>query len=426
MSAFLSDAIRVMLRGSRTYGLWVALLLLMIAVGIWHYGLQLRDGLIVTHLSNQVSWGFYIANFAFLVGVAAAAVLLVVPAYIFHRKDVKDVVLLGDTMAVAAVVMAILFVIVDLGRPDRLWHMLPGIGQFNFPTSLLAWDVVVLSGYLILNLGISYYIVYKHYLGRKPKERSYFPLVVVAMFWAISIHTVTAFLFSANSGRAYWSDPLLAPRFIASAFASGPALSILALMVIRRMTRYPVRQTVIDTLAITMAIALQVSLFFVIAELFTEFYNEGWHAASTRYLYFGLHGHAVLQPWIWTALAMLVVALGIVMIHPLRKNPRLLLVACLLTAIGVWIEKGMALVIPGFVPTPLGEIFEYMPNANEVWVAVGVWGVGLLVFTVLAKVGIAVECGEIGRRSVCEREPLAEPTFKGGGSPAAVLAAPAE
>ncbi|MGF1614527.1 MAG: NrfD/PsrC family molybdoenzyme membrane anchor subunit [Gammaproteobacteria bacterium] len=157
MIGFFRDASREVLRGSPTYWLWVALLSLIIAVGAWHYGLQLRDGLIVTHLSNQVSWGFYIANFSFLVGVAAAAVLLVVPAYIFHRQDVKDVVLLGDTLAVAAVIMALLFIVVDLGRPDRIWHMIPGIGRFNFPVSLLAWDVVVLSGYLALNVGISYY-----------------------------------------------------------------------------------------------------------------------------------------------------------------------------------------------------------------------------------------------------------------------------
>lgn len=341
---------------------------------------------------------YFIANFAFLVGVAAAAVLLVVPAYIFHRQDVKDVVLLGDTLAVAAVIMALLFIVVDLGRPDRIWHMIPGIGRFNFPVSLLAWDVVVLSGYLALNVGISYYILSSRYHGREPHPRKYFPFVVLAMFWAISIHTVTAFLFSANSGRAYWSDPLLAPRFIASAFASGPALSILALMVVRRVSRYPVRQSAIDTLALTMTVALQVTLFFVIAELFTEFYNEGWHAASTRYLYFGLHGHSVLRPWIGSALGMLLIALGILMIHRLRTDGRLLALACGLTASGVWVEKGLALVVPGFVPTPLGEVFEYLPNATEIAIAGGIGGVGLLIFTVLAKVAIAIECGELRRR----------------------------
>lgn len=402
---FLGDGFRQIFRGSPLYWAWVLFLLLVIANGLWAYAGQLQDGLIVTNLSSQVSWGFYIANFAFLVGVAAAAVLLVIPAYIFHRQDVKDVVLLGDTMAIAAVIMAILFVVVDLGRPDRIWHLLPGIGIFNFPISMLAWDVVVLSGYLVLNLGISFYILFSHYRGRQPVLRYYFPFVLLAMFWAISIHTVTAFLFSANSGRSFWSNPMLAPRFIASAFASGPALSILALMIVRRTTAYPVHQSVIDMLSLVMTVALQVTLFFIGAEIFTEFYNEGHHAAAARYLFFGLHGHGVLVTWIWAAMGMLLVAVAILMIHPLRKQPWLLTIACVLTAIGVWIEKGMGLVVPGFVPTPLGEVFEYLPNATEVSVALGVWGIGLLAFTLLAKAALPIECGQLRDRKVAAGSP---------------------
>jgi molybdopterin-containing oxidoreductase family membrane subunit len=230
--------------------------------------------------------------------------------------------------------------------------------------------------------------------------------VLLAMFWAISIHTVTAFLFSANSGRPFWHNPLLAPRFIASAFCSGPALSILALQIIRRVSGYPVRQSAIDTLAITMTVALQVTLFFIGAELFTEFYNEGRHAASTRYLYLGLDGHAALQPWIWSAIALLLVAVGILMIHPLRQRLWLLNLACVLTAAGVWIEKGMAMIVPGFVPTPLGEVFEYSPNATEVAIALGVWGIGLLTFTLLAKAAIPIQCGTLRHPEAPAAPPL--------------------
>ena len=146
---------------------------------------------------------------------------------------------MGDTMAIAAVSMAMLFVVADLGRPDRIWHLIPGIGAFNFPQSLLAWDVIVLSGYLLLNLGISFYVIYCHYRNCDPQLRYYFPFVLIAIFWAIAIHTVTAFLYSANSGRPFWSNPLLAPRFIASAFASGPALMIIGLQMVRRVSRLP-------------------------------------------------------------------------------------------------------------------------------------------------------------------------------------------
>ncbi len=284
-------------------------------LGGWFYLYQLREGLVVSNMTNQVSWGFYIANFTFLVGVAAAAVMLVMPAYIFNRNDIKDVVLMGDTMAIAAVTMAILFVVVDLGRPDRFWHLIPFIGRFNFPESMLAWDVIVLNGYLLLNLGISFYIIFYHYRDCQPRTSRYFPFVILAIFWAISIHTVTAFLYSANSGRPFWVTALLAPRFIASAFCSGPALMIIGLQFVRRFGGYPIRQSVIDHLALVMAFALQITLFFIGVELFTEFYNEGHHAASIRYLFFGLGGHNALVPWIWTALALVGGR------HPDRQHP---------------------------------------------------------------------------------------------------------
>ena len=396
---FILDGIREMFRGPREYWMWLGMLAAVIAFGAWNYSQQLMNGLVVTGMSDQVSWGFYISNFAFLVGIAAAAVLLVIPAYIFDRKDIKDVVLVGEGMAVAAVLMAIMFVVADLGRPDRLWHMLPGIGRFHWPISLLAWDVLVLSVYLLLNLAIPFYVLFSHYRGREPNFRLYFPFVVIAMFWAISIHTVTAFLFSANPARPFWHTSLLGPRFIASAFASGPALIIITLQIVRKVTSYHISQIVIDTLALIMTTALQISLFFVGAELFTDFYNEGAHAASIHYLFFGLGGFDSLRFWIWLALALNLIAVVILMIHPTRRKTLLLNIACVLTFIGIWIEKGMGLVIPGFVPTPLGEIFEYVPTSVELSVAAGIWAFGILVFTLLAKAVIAIKQGKISQAS---------------------------
>jgi len=394
--AFIRDGVSAMFHGGRAYWLWLGVLSVLIIAGAVAYAVQLRYGLIVTGMSDQVSWGFYIANFAFLVGIAAAAVLLVIPAYIFHREDIKSVVLIGEGLAVAAVLAAMLFVLVDLGRPDRMLHLLPMIGSLNFPQSMLAWDVLVLSGYLALNLAIPFYVHYRHYQGREPNFAAYFPFVVLAIFWAISIHTVTAFLFSANSARPFWHIALLGPRFIATAFVSGPALIIIVLQLISRFTRYPVPGSVIDTLALIMTVALQISLFFVGVELFTDFYNEGAHAASVRYLYFGLDGMASLVPWVWTALAMNVVAVVILSIHPLRRRRLLLNIACGLAFFAIWVEKGMGFVVPGFIPTPLGEVFEYSPTLVELVLSAGIWAFGALIFTLLARASIAIESGAVG------------------------------
>jgi molybdopterin-containing oxidoreductase family membrane subunit len=262
---------------------------------------------------------------------------------------------------------------------------------------MLAWDIVVLNGYLFLNLFIPMYILFKHYQGKETPVRKYFFWVVIACFWAISIHTVTAWLLSSNVARPFWHTPLMAPRFIASAFTAGPALMIVILLVIRRVTDYPVPQSVIKMLAIIMAIALQISLYFVAADVFTDFYFEGAHAASAHYLFLGLDGFDGLKTWMWTSVTLNLIALALLMIHKTRNNTFTLLIACILGFVGIWIEKGMGLVVTGFIPTPLGEIFEYTPTMLELGVSVGIYALGAFVFTILVKVAIAVELGRMGK-----------------------------
>ncbi|MGH7333333.1 MAG: sulfate reduction electron transfer complex DsrMKJOP subunit DsrP [Candidatus Rokuibacteriota bacterium] len=395
LPAFFADGLRQVFRGGRLYWSWVAGLNVVVLVGIAFYWRQLDQGLIVTGMSDQVSWGVYIANFTYLVGIAAAAVMLVIPAYIFHREDVKHVVLMGEGMAVAAVIMSILFVVVDLGRPERIWHMIPLLGRLHLPASLLAWDVVVLTGYLVLNVTIPFYILFRRYQGGEPRLRVYFPAVLISIGWAIAIHTVTAFLFSSNVARPFWHTAVLGPRFLASAFTSGPALIVLALQVIGRKTPFKVQSSVIDLMALVTTVALQINLFLLAAETFTDFYFRTEEVLAATYLYLGLNGATMLVPWIWSAIALEGSAAIILTIHPLRRRRVFLSIACGLAIVGVWIEKGMGLVIPAFVPTPVGEVFEYAPTWAEVFVSLGIWALGLLVFTLLAKVAIAIELGTL-------------------------------
>ena len=194
------------------------------------------QGLVTTGMSDQVSWGVYIANFTFLVGMAAAAVMLVIPVYIYKNEDLHDLVIFGELFAVAAILMCLAFVTVDLGRPDRFWHLIPGLGVLHFPGSMLAWDVIVLNGYLLLNVYICGYLLYFRYRNRKPAKWFYIPFVFIAIGWAISIHTVTAFLYVGLGGRPFWNSSIVGPCFLASAFTAGPAFIILALQVVRRVT----------------------------------------------------------------------------------------------------------------------------------------------------------------------------------------------
>ncbi len=395
LTAFLKDALDSATSGGRKYHLWMGFLTLVMLVGAWGYSVQLRHGLVVTGLTDHVSWGLYISNFAFLVGVAAAAMMVVLPAYVLKDVDFARAVLIAEGVAVAALVMCLAFVVVDLGNPFASWHLFPVVGSLNWPRSMLAWDVIVLNGYLLLNLAIPFYLLYSHYRGRHPEKSRYVPWIYVSVFWAVSIHLVTAFLFAGLPARPFWNNALLGPRFLASAFAAGPALMILVLWFIRATTRYAIDDGALTKLAMITTVAAQINLVMLASEIFVEFYFQTHHAISAQYLFFGIDGQNALVPWIWSAIALNVAATVTLTIHPFRRNPKVLMVACLVLFAAIWTEKGMGLVIPGFIPSPLGEVVEYSPTWVELSVTAGIWALGLFVLTVLVKVALPIEMGEV-------------------------------
>src|SRR5512143_2760124 len=139
---FVQGSSRLVLEGNGLYWGWMAFLGVLLASGVLAYAEQVTTGLVLTSMRDQVSWGFYIGNFTFLVGVAAAAVVLVIPAYVYDWKPIREIVIFGELLAVSAILMCMLFVMADIGRPDRFWHLMPPLGFLNFPRSILAWDMI--------------------------------------------------------------------------------------------------------------------------------------------------------------------------------------------------------------------------------------------------------------------------------------------
>ena len=405
LKAFAISALDSATNGGRRYHLWMGSLTLVILIGAYAYSVQLRHGLAVTGMSDHVSWGLYISNFTFLVGMAAAAMMLVLPAYVLHDVDFGRAVLVAEAVAVAALVMCLTFVIVDIGNPLGAWHLIPVLGYLNWPRSLLAWDVIVLNGYLVLNLVIPFYILYSRFTGRTPAKHKYLPWMYIAVMWAVSIHMVTAFLLAGLPARPFWNTALLGPRFLASAFTAGPAFVLILLYFIKRETQYDISEGAFAKLALITTVAAQINIVMLISEIFYKFYSPTHHGINARYLFFGLDGHHSLVPWIWTAIVMNVAATITLMIHPLRRNPKWLIPACAVLFVGIWIEKGLGLVIPGFIPSPLGEIVEYSPSWVELAVTAGVWALGFFVLTVLVRVALPIEMGTVRSPHLAERQP---------------------
>jgi molybdopterin-containing oxidoreductase family membrane subunit len=380
------------LSGDRRYWSWVAVLLMVIGVGGWFYLRQLHVGLGITGMSRDVSWGFYIAQFTFLVGVAASAVMVVLPYYLHDVKVFGKLTILGELLAISAVTMCLLFIVADLGQPQRMLNIV----LHPTPHSILFWDMVVLNGYLLLNVVISRTTLLAQRRDEKPPSWVK-PVVYLSILWAVSIHTVTAFIYSGLAARPFWLTAILAPRFLASAFSSGPALLILLCLILKRFTSFDPGEEAISKVAIIVTYAMAINVFFILMELFTAFYSDiPEHVEHVRYLFMGLEGHTRLVPWMWASVILAVISLLLLVNPATRRNPRTLALACVTVFASIWIDKGLGMVVAGFVPNPLGEITEYWPTLPEALISLGIYGIGALLVTGFYRIALA-ERGEVGR-----------------------------
>jgi molybdopterin-containing oxidoreductase family membrane subunit len=375
------------IKGSKKYYGWMAFLLVIIGVGFLLYLRQLDFGLGITGLSRDTSWGFYIANFTFLVGVAAGGVMVVLPYYLHDYKAYGKVTILGEFLAIASVLMCVTFILVDLGQPTRILNVF----LYPSPKSVLFWDTIVLNGYLFLNIVIGWNVLEAERNGVH-YQKWLKPLIYLSIPWAISIHTVTAFLYSGLPGRGFWMTAILAPRFLSSAFAAGPALLILLCLIIRRVTDFDPGREQIQALAKTVAYAICINVFFFLCEVFTAFYsNIPEHMDHIKYLFVGLHGHGAYVPWMWASFSLMIVGIILTVNPYTRKNEGVLAVACVAIFAGTWIDKGLGMIAGGFTPSPLHEINEYIPSIPEILIALGVWALGFLVLTALYKIAVGVK-----------------------------------
>jgi molybdopterin-containing oxidoreductase family membrane subunit len=375
------------LKGSRKYWSWVIFLLAIIGAGFISYLYQFRVGLGITGMSRDVSWGLYIGQFTYLVGVAASAVTIVLPYYLHNYKKYGRISVLGEFVAVSSVVMCMLFIFVDLGQPLRVLNVL----LHPTPNSVMFFDMIVLSGYLFLNILCGWYVLGAERKGVPPAPWIK-PFIIIAICWAPSIHIVTAFLYQGLPGRHYWLTAIMAAKFLSSAFAAGPALLIVISLILRKFTRFDPGWEAIQTMAKTSTYFLIVTVAFYLFEVFTSFYSSiPGHMYPIKYLFTGIEGHTRLVPVMWLCTALIAVALPILIIPNARRNEKALGFAAVATFIGLWLEKGISLVVGGFVPNPFERVFEYWPTLPEVLIALGVWGIGFFILTILYKVAISVK-----------------------------------
>ena len=375
------------LHGGKGYWVWVFALAAGVGIGFIAYLYQLREGMWVTGMSRDVSWGFYISQFTFLVGVAASVLMVVLPLYLHDFKAFGRITALSQFLAVGALFMSLLFIFSDVGMPMRILN----VPLNPTPQSMLFYDTVFLPGFMLLNLIIGWTAIGAE-KREVPLQWWVKGLIYLSMPWAVVMHTVTAFIYAGTPGRGFWMTAIMAPRFLVTAFAAGPALLIILSTIIKTLTRFEVTEKAIQKLVTIMLYALIIDVFFLGVEYFTVFYAHIPEYTETfQYLFLGINGNCALVPWYWGMNIAILVAIGLLVIPGARSNRPVLVAACIIALIGLWIDKGFVLVPAAFIPNVFGRIMEYPPSWVELTISLGVYSLGTLIITALYKIVISVK-----------------------------------
>ncbi|NPA84823.1 MAG: polysulfide reductase NrfD [Crenarchaeota archaeon] len=383
---------------------------------------EYQGGMIYTDMNDWVVWGLYISFFVFWVGVAAAGVLFGIAAYVFRDKGFMRLAPLAEVQAVAAIAVALLLVLADIGRPIRTLLLLamPIVTEFRFPNpqSMFDYDFTVLNGYLLVNIIGIFIAVHWYRRGPKfsPPKWLMYAFMVIAAPLAIGIHTVTAFISQPLTARLIWNNPLLAPRYVATALAAGPALLLIVSIIAEKFYKgFKVPKYVYEKTLIVSTAALIVGLYFTLSEAQELFWyttepvkraqalniflspltceamkpilkDFAFFFTGTEQCTWGYPqvSYVAMMSWVWIILGSLTVLLAI-FVPKLRKTYKGIVLLSALIIIAVVGEKTLPIIIPAYVPNVLGTIVPYTPTPLEWAVTVGAHAAGLMVYMLLAR-----------------------------------------
>ncbi len=326
---------------------------LIMAAGLVTWFYQFQEGLILTDLSNSFSWGLYISGLAFFVGNAAGGLVLSSSIYLFGLTKLKPFARIGALTAFANVTAAMLIVLPDMGQPLRLWHLIV-YPKFDSP---LVWDVIVLNLYALLSLAYLYILMLPDLTGRlerfalkveNPREFSEKwakKLSPFALVFAVSIHVVTAWIFSTQGGREWWFTPALAPDFLAVAVTSGTTVVLMASVL-----AFGIKEAYRDAYRTMAGI---IAAFFIIHMflMYNDFFIKTWYGAQSSMHTLGLVFGEYLRIHALEVIAPLIAVL-LLLRKSVRESKIAILASSLLLLVGVFAHRFL-LMPPAFEAIPL-------------------------------------------------------------------------
>ncbi len=321
--------------GGKGLNAGIAAAAVLTAAGLALWGFQLSGGLVQTGMRNLDSWGLYITLFMFLVGLSAGGLIISSVPRAFGMKGFGGISKVAVWTSICCTVLAIAFVVVDLGRPARLWEL---FAHSNLGSPLM-WDIIVLGAYLILS------IVYLWATLRAEEGKvsavALRIVSVIALVCAVLVHSVTAWIFGLQQAREFWHTALLAPWFVSSALVCGTALVLAVVIALRRVGYLELDQSNITKMTKMLGAFVVVDLYFFGCDLLTSAFPGGSGAEVVAMLVSG-----PLAPFFWVEIIGCALAAAVCFAPRLRTNP-LIVVASLLAIVGIFCKR-VQLLVGGF------------------------------------------------------------------------------
>ncbi|RDB57626.1 polysulfide reductase [Paraeggerthella hongkongensis] len=379
--------------GGKGLNVAIAASALLTVMGLALWFVQLDGGMVQTGMRNLDSWGLYITMFMFLVGLSAGGLIISSAPRVLGVEGFGGISKVAVWTSICCTVLAIGFVVVDLGQPMRLWELF----AYSNLGSPLMWDIVVLGTYLILS--VVYLWATLRFEGGKGSATSLRAISAVALVCAVLVHSVTAWIFGLQQGREMWNTALLAPWFVSSALVCGVALVLVVVIALRRAGYLELDQSFVVKMAKLLGVFVCVDLYFFGCDLLTEGFPGGHGAEIVAMLTAG-----PLAPFFWVEVVGCILCAVVCFTPRLRTSP-LIVVASLLAIAGIFCKR-VQLLVGGFQIPNLdyaGPVTQYTvtgwesgmagayqgmvywPTPLEFGVALGVLGLGALLLLVGLK-----------------------------------------
>ena len=321
--------------GGKGLNAGIAAAAVLTAAGLALWGFQLSGGLVQTGMRNLDSWGLYITMFMFLVGLSAGGLIISSVPRAFGMKGFGGISTVAVWTSICCTVLAIGFVVVDLGHPARLWELF----AYSNLGSPLMWDIIVLGAYLILSI-VYLWATLRAEAG-KVSAVALRIVSVIALVCAVLVHSVTAWIFGLQQAHEFWHTALLAPWFVSSALVCGTALVLAVVIALRRVGYLELDQSNITKMTKMLGAFVVVDLYFFGCDLLTSAFPGGSGAEVVAMLVSG-----PLAPFFWVEIIGCALAATVCFVPRLRTNP-LIVVASLLAIVGIFCKR-VQLLVGGF------------------------------------------------------------------------------